>query len=529
MSAGHYLKTLRENRVSGLTATYVVAGNDSPSSVKMIADYGCDGTDDQIEIQEAIDALPSSGGLIHIDGTFSVSGSIDFYDVSNICLSGRMGSSALVSTDDSAIIQIGHRTTGHPSTDITIRDIKIDGSACTADLNNVTTPDGCGIAIEYAGTTRIRVEGCEIYNTGNDGIAGHSCGDVVITNNVIRNVRGHYGGIHPHEGEHRFNITNNIITGCTAAGIRHGYIIDSNYIYDCGTVADWIPAIFGSDRSYVISNNIVENARHSAIRTWGGADAKSCVVNSNVIENAAAYGIMIDNAAGIDPTGTVSNNIIDGGCTEAGIMGYRDYTTISGNMLSNLTMGISIQDAKNCIIIGNHVYNAAADGIVLTRATHCGITGNAIIDCAKNAWIPSIGLLTSSDYNLVSGNYIDGSAGYGVSGSSSDYNTVENNKFVDVVGAEIYDIGTHDVVRNNHGFTTENNGTATIASASTSIVVSHGLGVTPAAGDIVVTPIEVWGNMTQFYIDTYTATQFTIHADVAPGADTDFAWAAIVL
>jgi len=35
--------------------------------------------------------------------------------------------------------------------------------------------------------------------------------------------------------------------------------------------------------------------------------------------------------------------------------------------------------------------------------------------------------------------------------------------------------------------------------------------------------------MTQFYIDTYTSTQFTIHADQNPTQDVDFAWKAIVL
>lgn len=75
----------------------------------------------------------------------------------------------------------------------------------------------------------------------------------------------------------------------------------------------------------------------------------------------------------------------------------------------------------------------------------------------------------------------------------------------------------------------ENSGTATLANGTTSIVVTHELTVTPVVGDIVVTPTEAWGNMTQFYIDTYTSTQFTIRANINPGQDVDFAWKAIVL
>jgi len=62
----------------------------------------------------------------------------------------------------------------------------------------------------------------------------------------------------------------------------------------------------------------------------------------------------------------------------------------------------------------------------------------------------------------------------------------------------------------------------------TSIAVTHGLAVTPVIQDISVTPMEAWGAMTQFYIDTPTATQFTIHADQDPGQDVDFAWTASV-
>ena len=76
--------------------------------------------------------------------------------------------------------------------------------------------------------------------------------------------------------------------------------------------------------------------------------------------------------------------------------------------------------------------------------------------------------------------------------------------------------------------TTKANGTATLVSGTTSIAVTHGLGVTPAIHDISVTPIEAWGSMTQFWITTPTATQFTINANVNPAQDVDFAWTARV-
>ena len=75
---------------------------------------------------------------------------------------------------------------------------------------------------------------------------------------------------------------------------------------------------------------------------------------------------------------------------------------------------------------------------------------------------------------------------------------------------------------------TSNNGTATLANGNTIVTVDHGLGVTPSAGNIMVTPIEEWGNMTQFWVGTCNSNQFDICADQDPGQDVDFAWKATI-
>ncbi|KKL63849.1 hypothetical protein LCGC14_2170990 [marine sediment metagenome] len=79
---------------------------------------------------------------------------------------------------------------------------------------------------------------------------------------------------------------------------------------------------------------------------------------------------------------------------------------------------------------------------------------------------------------------------------------------------------------NTKGWVSENSGTATLVNGQTSIVVAHGLDFTPTAKNITVTPIEAWGAMTQFWTNTFTATEFTINVDQNPGQDVDFAWTA---
>ena len=53
-------------------AGFVIAAKDSVKRKK--ADYKCDGKDDQVQIQKAIDALPLTGGVIELlEGTYNFS------------------------------------------------------------------------------------------------------------------------------------------------------------------------------------------------------------------------------------------------------------------------------------------------------------------------------------------------------------------------------------------------------------------------------------------------------------------------
>jgi parallel beta-helix repeat protein len=59
---------------------YLIAASDSSAQIQAKADYVCDGADDQIEIQAAINALPASGGHIHLSqGRFYIRDTIHLY------------------------------------------------------------------------------------------------------------------------------------------------------------------------------------------------------------------------------------------------------------------------------------------------------------------------------------------------------------------------------------------------------------------------------------------------------------------
>lgn len=77
----------------------------------------------------------------------------------------------------------------------------------------------------------------------------------------------------------------------------------------------------------------------------------------------------------------------------------------------------------------------------------------------------------------------------------------------------------------------ENSGTVTILSGTTSIVVTHGLSVTPTLRDIsVVAGEDPTNSVGLIWVDTITSTQFTIHCEANPGASNlDVGWRVVVL
>ena len=56
--------------------TRLVGAKNVPEEVRAAADYLCDGVDDQVEIQAALDSLPLDGGRVFLSGWFKIDGTI---------------------------------------------------------------------------------------------------------------------------------------------------------------------------------------------------------------------------------------------------------------------------------------------------------------------------------------------------------------------------------------------------------------------------------------------------------------------
>ena len=104
------------------SATFVVAANDSSTLSKQQADYVCDGTDDQVQIQAAIDAVNTAGGgkVLLMEGDYIIASTItgkDYVDLEGIGFGTLLDVSSIGSND---VLQMGDHSS--------LSNLKISGS-----------------------------------------------------------------------------------------------------------------------------------------------------------------------------------------------------------------------------------------------------------------------------------------------------------------------------------------------------------------------------------------------------------------
>jgi len=176
------------------TATYVVAASDSVH--KFEADYRCNGTNDHVQIQAAIDALPAGGGEVKLlEGTFNVEASINLDSNQTLSSCGR---NTILTTSTAGIAFLSAiGGAGTEKTGIVIADLQIDGGVGTVSsagihftyvdysfIQNVYSRrhSDYGIFLENSdfntivgNTCRWNTRGIYLYNSSSNTIVGNTC------------------------------------------------------------------------------------------------------------------------------------------------------------------------------------------------------------------------------------------------------------------------------------------------------------------------------------------------------------------
>jgi len=294
-----------------------VASSDSAD----IANFYCDGTSDEDEINAAINYLAAlGGGTVQLTtGTFYIDGKIVMK--SNVRLAGQ-GNNTIIekNCDDYGIEALGGA--GTELTGIVLRDFKITRNA--ADTNNKEL-------IKFYYTDNSCIEQVFCYNAYNQAI--------ILTFADKNKIRNNY-----------------VVTTTTLRGIS---LVDSNY----NTISD--NYIDGANDSGIYIYDSIKNTINGNTCTGNGTDGIYVGGNQNLITGNTCEG---NSDEGITLIGGNYNTVTGNTCcnnTNDGIdLGETaDYNTVSGNTCYNNGHGIYINGADLNEITGNNCNGNTTDGI----------------------------------------------------------------------------------------------------------------------------------------------------------------------
>lgn len=234
---------------------------------------------------------------------------------------------------------------------------------------------------------------------------------------------------------------------------------------------------------------------------------------TNVYFDSSANGGLIDRSVEFDFFSCWWSNRPNNGC----VIGETDGIRFHGG------------GAINCAMHGYAV------GATAVRTAFLGVAARGNGTATANTYDGISVAANTSDF-IIACCTLGGGLGFGTqrygaavaAGTSDRYKIVNNMCAGNGTGA-ISDggSGADKLIRGNDGYVTKKSGTSNIASGGTSVVVTHGLAVTPVAADISVTSTSATGS-NPIYLDTtsITSTQFTVRCASAAAANFFFTWQA---
>jgi parallel beta-helix repeat protein len=408
-------------------------------------------------------------------------------------------------------------------------------SGLTLDGNSAgNTTGGMGVRLEGV-SSHIRIEDCRVTDWRFDGIASVSTGSYldVVNCRIESNLRD---GVST--------------TGTLSASVQGCRIIGNGRF----------GVVFGAGSHYcrLANNGIFTNSATDALGC--GALAISLTdatfVGNVAVGNTLGHGLQFNAVTRGAMAGNVSrNNGISGLDSFAST-----YVTFSGNVsFDNAVRGIEIDSsAFYNVVDGNVVYRNGGAGISVFRSPGTLVIGNVASENGTGLppgleFSPGVPLppepygirlwdtantLPSNNCRIIGNLATDDRGGsasqtHGISieaASTVGVAIIGNTLSPNLTGPVSAVAGSVSRARDNLGWATQAEGGGTIPSGSTSVVVTHGLAVTPAAEAILVTPTNSPtsdpGNM---WISGITSTQFTVNCRANPGTSgLNFRWRASV-
>jgi hypothetical protein len=479
-----------------------------------VRDHGAvpgDAIDDTAEIQDAIDeAAFAGGGMVYVpNGVYDVSSALTL-GADGIQLVGDGAGSVLSMASPGGQVvfvngrrhiairdlHIGEKSPGPQSAGSAIRVI---GSASHILVENVRVT-GFGRSFEVDPDVGVRADHITLRNVSGEG--GSDWGfevfraDHVLLDNVV--ARGFANdGFKIGEGSSHWEIRGGRTTGNGGDGVDI-----------LGSGPGWRIIGLRTDANAVAGINV---------KTSAGDDRQEGSIVGVVSESNRGSGLDFFVGVG-DP--------------------LPHHISVQGGVFArNSRYGIRVLAGRSITLDGVVVYENAQSGIFLDdRSTDIDILGAQVSVNGQSTTNTYPGVMIEGDRVTMVGGTVDGKDQDAATGGAP---THKHAIFVHSVASKVVVDGvalrnaTSALVRddapgtawvNVDGWATRNNGQATLLEGRTSMVVPHGLAVTPEIDEIEVTPITGWGSASSFWVSSPDANGFRIHVDADANQDVGFAW-----
>lgn len=208
------------------------------------------------------------------------------------------------------------------------------------------------------------------------------------------------------------------------------------------------------------------------------------------------------------------------GCTHKNAV--NDY--VSGFMANKHESGkLSRLEFVNCVANNNNRHGFSFSGAQFVNLTNCLSEANGMASTGNGVYVSTSTEVNVSDSRLLSNTGTGLTIGASCTGCSIVNSTVNFNTSLPIASSSA-DL----VIRNVAGYKTSGVGASAIASGTTSIVVTHGLAITPAIGKIATTQTSsTTNNVGSIFITAVGATTFTANVRSDPGSALQFNWGVV--
>jgi hypothetical protein len=296
---------------TGRCATFTIAANDSTAAAKAQADYICDGTSDEVQINTALAAVPATGGKVMLlAGNYSIAAPI-VIDQAGINLCGEGSKATLVTlANGSNCDMVTVNTASESLAYLLINDIQFNGNAAgQAAGTHRGFYQNAGAGWVYD----IHMHNVEFFYMKGNGIEVNTQWGMILDSITIEYCGGH---------------------GVVINGGADGKIVHSKIISNTGSAIYVSSSVTTATYTKILNNHLDAGVSNYGIYLNGSL----CVIKGNTIPDSANL-----NHEGIRVVG--DNNLVDG-------------NTIVVDDATKMLYGIHlISGADKNIVSNNFVYS----------------------------------------------------------------------------------------------------------------------------------------------------------------------------